>query len=88
MNEKHTKQLDTGGSAYCVECSSAAKDWVSWPCSRKKLVKAAVETALYLRSMDESAELEEAYLEGYQDGKSGRIGSRRPRKGLKRLFWG
>jgi hypothetical protein len=62
---------------HCVECSEIAKDWVSWPCSREKLVKAAVARALEERSYDEAEELEEAYRQGYLDG-------RKPKKRVKR----
>lgn len=28
----HTRAVETGGNAYCVECSDAIQAWVSYPC--------------------------------------------------------
>lgn len=69
-SELHTKTGTPGTiQEYCAECSSAAKNWVSWPCSREKLVAAAVEMALHLESMDAGDRRLTAYLEGIEEGK-------------------
>lgn len=85
-DDGHTKAQYGSDPAHCIECSDAAQEWVSWPCDRSKLVKAAVSMALHLRSMDECEELEKSYRQGYLDGlkKKKRVfRGLRGRKGLK-----
>jgi len=68
--EQHTKAPVSGMTDvhHCLECSEVANEWVQWPCSRERLVEAAVSSALYLRSMDEVEDLERSYHRGFIDG--------------------
>lgn len=80
--ETHTPASSDGkGPAdHCVECSVAAQEWVSWPCSRAKLVRAVADRVDYLAAMDEADRLEDAYQKGYQDAKEAK------KRGLKRFL--
>jgi hypothetical protein len=82
--ETHTPASSMGGARldHCVECSEVAQEWVSWPCSREKLVKAAVDQALYYRKMDEAEEIEAAYRQGYLDAQKPKKRTKRARRVL------
>lgn len=70
MREAHTIGVEgtsEKAARYCVECSELAKDWVSWPCSREKLVKTAVDAAILIESMDSAENRWAAYFSGWDD---------------------
>lgn len=44
----HHKAQDGDAPAYCVECSEAAQEWITWPCSPAAVVAAVrAQEAMY-----------------------------------------
>lgn len=37
----HTRTATPSGPDYCAECSRAATQWVTWPCSPEKVIEAS-----------------------------------------------